>query len=162
MASYSFALSPGAYYGDPTANVMARGWMTGMNNGINFANRLYDLQNRVALDPYAVSAAGSQLQEQDYASRLGGEFYGEMLRQQLSGYNKPRPTYNQPGAVTPGGDSAAATQYGNPQRLEAAFAQNAAARAMNPDLGSVREDAFAPYLHAPYRNQQIDWLTGGW
>lgn len=165
MASFSFALSPQSTFGNPMANMMAAGYRDAMYGGMDFANRLYDLQNRVALDPYAASAAGSQLQEQDWRSQLRGNAYAEALGRQRQQWNQPPQQFNQPGAVDYGA-SASATQYGSPQNLSSQMAQNAVNNA-NP---SVRDLFFdmdrasqvgQQYAPSPYLRTS-DWLTPGY
>ena len=165
MASFSFALSPQSSFGNPMANMMASGYRDAMYGGMDFANRLYDLQNRVALDPYAVSAAGSQLQEQDWRSQLYGDTFAEALGRQRQQFNEPQQQFNQPGAVSPGA-SASASQYGNPQQLANTIAGNVVNNA-NPSVNDVlwgmssASQVGQQYAASPAR-RFADWLTPGY
>lgn len=165
MASFSFALSPQSTFGNPMANMMASGYRDAMYGGIDFANRLYDLQNRVALDPYAVSAAGSQLQEQDWRSQLYGDTYAEALGRQRQQWNEPPPQYNQPGAVSPGAN-ASTSLYGDPQRLATTIAGNVVNNA-NPSVNDVLWNmASASQMGQQYAaspaGRFANWLTPGY
>lgn len=165
MASFSFALSPQSTFGNPMANMMASGYRDAMYGGIDFANRLYDLQNRVALDPYAVSAAGSQLQEQDWRSQLYGDAYAESLGRQRQQWNEPPPQFNQPGAVSPGAN-ASTSLYGAPQRLAATMAGNAVNSA-NPSVddvlwGMASASRVGQQYAASPPGRFANWLTPGY
>lgn len=165
MASFSFALSPQSTFGNPMANMMASGYRDAMYGGMDFANRLYDLQNRVALDPYAVSAAGSQLQEQDWRSQLYGDAYAESLGRQRQQWNEPQQQFNQPGAVSPG-TNASASLYGVPQRLAATLAGNAVNSA-NPSVDDViwnmaSTSRMGQQYAASPAGRFANWLTPGY
>lgn len=165
MASFSFALSPQSTFGNPMANMMAAGYRDAMYGGMDFANRLYDLQNRVALDPYAVSAAGAGLQSQNYQSILHGDAYAEAARRQQQQWGQPPQAFNQPGAVSHGG-SAGATQYGSPPQVGAALAQNAVNSVFPSVDDAITQLARRSQVGLEYAASPVfrtaNWLTPGY
>lgn len=87
MASYSFtptSSASGYFGGGGWGNDIAsfgHAAYAGMNNGMQFANNLYDLQRRVALEPYAQNAAISQYNAQQKQNELAGDYDGQTMRE---------------------------------------------------------------------------------
>ena len=85
MASYSFtptSSASGYFGGGGWGNDIAsfgHAAYAGMNNGMQFANNLYDLQRRVALEPYAQEAAIANYNAQKKQDELSADTYGSKL-----------------------------------------------------------------------------------
>lgn len=85
MASYSMTNGGASSY-------MGGGWggdiadfshsmYSGMSNGMQFANNLYDLQRRVALEPYAQNAAIANYNANTKQDELSADMSGEQLHE---------------------------------------------------------------------------------
>lgn len=63
MASYGFAPAPSSYWGGGGTGLfdgLGTSFLLGAERGMNYANSMYDMQNRVQLDPYTQPAKAAQ------------------------------------------------------------------------------------------------------
>ena len=184
MASYSFTptqQSSGSFGGGGWGNDIAsfgHAAYAGMNNGMQFANNLYDLQRRVALEPYAQEAAIANYNAQKKQDELSGDVLGQSMRERniarnttqgatlnrLAGYPAQQGTMST-GTVGAAGFTGAATSpvasgtMGNqvgvvqPQMSQADMtAQNAFADALMRNKQSMRVQQ-NPYFQTPAQPQ---------
>lgn len=157
MASFSFApSSPSGYWGGLSWSGLGQGTLTGIDAGINYANRLYDLQNRVALDPYAVTAAATGLEAQRNQNWRQGLMELARYDDMLTGAGQTNEgRYTQPVPPPAANNSPQAAQTGNSasvQQIIDASAQGA----VNPWTAQAFGQPQSPYYRPGY-----SFLFGG-
>lgn len=152
MASYSFAGNPNSVgwggSGLSTWGMLGPSIYNNTAAGLKLASSLYDMQNRVALDPYAVPAQAEQYNAQREQANLQammdfstGRYLDELAQRQASMAGN---------RLVDTAPSPAMTQYGDPQ----------AAQRLITDVAS---NALAPRVNflTPPDQRPNSWLFGG-
>lgn len=168
MAGYSFTPNQGGsqyFGGGGWGNDLAsfgHSAYAGMSNGMQFANNLYDLQRRVALEPHAQEAAMANYNAQKKLGELSADLYAEEMIQQnidrnttdgttlnrLAGYSSVR------GGTMANGTPGAAGFTGSATSPVATGNIGAQVGVVQPRLSQADIDAQNTFADAVLRNKQ--------
>lgn len=160
MASYSFAGSNGAGWGGSglgSWGMLGPAIYNSTLQGLKLENALYDMQNRVALDPYAINAAAAKANAVREQSGFDAMKY-HAGQDMISAKTGEQPGMSGNRAVTTA-PSPATTQFGDPANAQWLL-NNAAANAIAPSTG-VFDAPMHGTLGYSLTDPTLDWLFGG-